>query len=171
MRSLHRTARYFSNHYTKIMERTLVILKPGALQRGIVGEVISRFEKRGLKLVALKMARLDDEILAKHYAHLIDRPFFPWITASMKAAPVILCCWEGYDAVQVVRAMAGATKGSKAVPGTIRGDYSLSAQENIVHTSDSIENAAIELDRFFTAEDYFEYDSPLDPFKYAPDEK
>ena len=67
--------------------------------------------------------------------------------------------------------MAGTTKGSKAVPGTIRGDYSLSAQENIVHTSDSIENAAVELDRFFTAEDYFEYDSPLDPFKYAPDEK
>ena len=88
----------------------------------------------------------------------------------MKAAPVILCCWEGYDAVQVVRAMAGATKGSKAVPGTIRGDYALSAQENVVHTSDSIENAAIELDRFFKKEDYFDYKSPLDPFKYAPDE-
>ena len=72
MRSLQRTARYFSNHYTKIMERTLVILKPSALQRGIVGEVISRFEKRGLKLVALKMARLDDEILAKHYDHIND---------------------------------------------------------------------------------------------------
>ena len=168
---LSQQSRYISNRYTKIMERTLVILKPCALQRGIVGEVISRFEKRGLKLVALKMARLDDEILAKHYAHLVDRPFFPWITASMKAAPVILCCWEGFDAVQVVRAMAGATKGSKAVPGTIRGDYSLSAQENIVHTSDSIENAAVELDRFFKAEDYFEYDSPLDPFNYAPDEK
>ena len=89
----------------------------------------------------------------------------------MKAAPVILCCWEGYDAVQVVRSMAGATKASKAVPGTIRGDYSLSAQENVVHTSDSIENAAIELDRFFMPEDYFEYQSPLDPFKYAPDER
>lgn len=153
------------------MERTLVIIKPGALQRGIVGEIISRFEKRGLKLVAMKMAQLDDDILAVHYAHLLDRPFFPWLRDGMKAAPVILCCWEGYDAVQVIRSMAGATKASKAVPGTIRGDYSLSAQENVVHTSDSIENAAIELERFFKPEDYFEYQSPLDPFKYAPDER
>ena len=72
------------------MERTLVIIKPGALQRGIVGEIISRFEKRGLKLVAMKMAQLDDEILAVHYAHLLDRPFFPWLRDGMKAAPVIL---------------------------------------------------------------------------------
>ena len=153
------------------MERTLVILKPSCLQRGLVGEVLSRFEKRGLKLVAMKMAHLSDEILEEHYAHLKERPFFPWIKNSMKAAPVILCCWEGYSAVQVVRDMAGATRASKAVPGTIRGDYSMSAQENIVHTSDSLENAQIELDRFFTDSDDFDYASPLDPFKYAPDEK
>ena len=116
------------------MERTLVILKPGCLQRGLVGEVISRFEKRGLKLVAMKMVQLDEEILKVHYAHLLDRPFFPWLRDGMMAAPVILCCWEGYSAVQVVRDMAGATKASKAVPGTIRGDYSLSAQENVVQT-------------------------------------
>lgn len=153
------------------MERTLVILKPGCLQRGLVGEVISRFEKRGLKLVAMKMAHLSDEVLDEHYSHLKERPFFPWIKDSMKAAPVILCCWEGYSAVQVVRDMAGATRASKAVPGTIRGDYSMSAQENIVHTSDSLENAQIELDRFFTESDYFDYASPLDSYKYAPDEK
>lgn len=153
------------------MERTFVILKPCVIQRGIAGEIISRFEKKGLKLVAMKMARLDDELLSAHYSHLKERPFFPWILDSMKAAPVILCCWEGYDAVQVVRTMAGATKGSRAVPGTIRGDYSLSAQENIVHTSDSLENAAVELERFFSPEDYFDYDSVLDPFKYAPDER
>lgn len=151
-------------------ERTLVILKPGALQRGLVGEVISRFEKRGLKLVALKMVRLTDEVLDVHYAHLKDKPFFPWLKNGMKAAPVILCCWEGCEAVKVVREMAGATNARKAVPGTIRGDYSMSAQENIVHTSDSPENAAIELDRFFVPEDYCEYQSVLDPFKYAPDE-
>ena len=149
----------------------MVILKPCCLQRAIVGEVLSRFEKRGLKLVAMKMAHLSDEILEEHYAHLKERPFFPWIKNSMKAAPVILCCWEGYSAVQVVRDMAGATRASKAVPGTIRGDYSMSAQENIVHTSDSLENAQIELDRFFTESDYFGYASPLDPYKYAPDEK
>ena len=152
------------------MERTLVILKPGTLQRGLVGEVISRFEKRGLKLVAMKMKQLTPEILDVHYAHLKDKPFFPWLQAGMMAAPVILCCWEGFSAVSVVREMAGATKGSKAVPGTIRGDYSLSAQENIVHTSDSLENAEIELKRFFVESDYCEYKSPLDPFKYAPDE-
>ena len=152
------------------MERTLVILKPGCLQRGLIGEVISRFEKRGLKLVAMKMVQLDEEILKVHYAHLLDRPFFPWLRDGMMAAPVILCCWEDYSAVQVVRDMAGATKASKAVPGTIRGDYSLSAQENIVHTSDSLENAEIELKRFFVESDYCEYKSPLDPFKYAPDE-
>lgn len=160
-----------NNYYNiDLMERTLVILKPGCLQRGLVGEVISRFEKRGLKLVAMKMAQLDEEILKIHYAHLLDRPFFPWLRDGMMAAPVILCCWEGYNAVQVVRDMAGATRASQAIPGTIRGDYSLSAQENVVHTSDSLENAKIELDRFFTESDFFDYQSPLDSFKYAPDE-
>ena len=101
------------------MERTLVILKPCCLQRGLIGEVISRFEKRGLKLVAMKMVQLDEEILKVHYAHLLDKPFFPWLRDGMMAAPVILCCWEGFSAVQVVRDMAGATKGSKAIPGTI----------------------------------------------------
>ena len=153
-----------------MMERTLVILKPSALQRGIVGEVISRFEKKGLKLVAMKMYRMTEEKCAEHYAHLLERPFYPWIQASMMAAPVILCCWEGRNACEVVRAMTGATNGSKAVPGTIRGDYSLSSQENIVHASDSVENARIELDRFFSEEDYFEYSSPLSAFLYAPDE-
>ena len=152
------------------MERTLVILKPGCLQRGLVGEVISRFEKRGLQLVAMKMVQLDEEILKEHYAHLLDKPFFPWLRDGMMAAPVILCCWEGYNAVQVVRDMAGATRSSKAVPGTIRGDYSVSSQENIVQTSDSLENAEIELKRFFVESDYCNYTSPLDPFKYAPDE-
>lgn len=153
------------------MERTFVILKPACLQRGIVGEVISRFEKKGLKLVAMKMAAPGPEVWDEHYAHLKERHFFPWIKASMMASPVILCCWEGYNAVSVVRNMAGATKGSAAVPGTIRGDYSLSAQENIVHTSDSLENAAVELARFFKPEDYFDYPSPLNQFLYAPDEK
>ena len=153
------------------MERTFVILKPSCLQRGLVGEVISRFEKKGLKLVAMKMDRPAPEIWDEHYAHLLDKPFFPWIKASMMASPVILCCWEGFNAVSVVREMAGATRGYKAAPGTIRGDYSLSAQENIVHTSDSVENAQIELNRFFKDEDYFEYCNPVVDFTFAPDEK
>ena len=103
------------------MERTLVILKPCCIQRGLIGEVISRFEKRGLQLVAMKMVQLDEEILKVHYAHLLDKPFFPWLRDGMMAAPVILCCWEGFNAVQVVRDMAGATKGSKAKPFIVVG--------------------------------------------------
>ncbi len=153
------------------MERTLLILKPGAVQRGLVGEILSRFEKRGLKLVAMKMKQLTPEILQVHYAHLTDKHFFPWLCESMMAAPVVLCCWEGFEAVKVVREMAGATNARKAVPGTIRGDYALSSQENVVHTSDSVENAAIELARFFSPEDYFDYPSPLNRYLYSPEEK
>ena len=153
------------------MERTLVILKPSAVQRGLIGEVITRFERKGLKLVAIKMIQLTDEILAEHYAHLIDRPFFPRIVAAMKASPVIVCCWEGIDCVQVVRSMTGATNGRNAVAGTIRGDYSVSGQENIVHTSDSVENAKIELNRFFVESDFFDYELPTLDFIYASDER
>lgn len=152
------------------MERTLVILKPGAIQRGIAGEVISRFEKRGLRIIAMKMAQLTPEICKVHYAHLLERPFYPWIEASMTASPVILMCVEGVDAVHVVHEMAGATNGRKAAPGTIRGDYCLSAQENVVHTSDTVENAAAELARFFKDEDYCEYSTPMNAYLYAPDE-
>lgn len=153
------------------MERTLLIIKPGAVQRSLAGEILSRFEKRGLKIVAMKMKQLDSEILEKHYAHLLDRPFFPWLKAGMMAAPVILVCLEGFEAVKVVREMAGATNARKAAPGTIRGDYALSSQENVVHTSDSVENAAIELARFFDESDYCDYPSPLNQYLYAPDEK
>lgn len=152
------------------MERTFVILKPCTLQRGLVGEVISRFEKKGLKLVALKMYRFTKEKCAQHYSHLVNKPFYPIIESSMMAAPVILCCWEGIDAVSVVREMTGATNGRNAAPGTLRGDYCMSHQENVVHASDSLETAALELERFFTPEDYFEYTSPLFDFLYAKDE-
>ena len=152
------------------MERTLVIIKPCALLRGLAGEVISRFEKKGLKLVALKMYRFTKEKCAEHYSHLTGKPFYPIIEKSMMAAPVILCCLEGIDAVEVVREMTGATNGRKAVPGTVRGDLCMSHQENIIHASDSMESATVELDRFFTKDDYFEYDSPLFDYLYASDE-
>lgn len=152
------------------MERTLVIVKPCALQRGLVGEIISRFERKGLKLVALKMYSFTKEKCSEHYAHLVEKPFYPIIEKSMTAAPVILCCWEGLDAVSVVREMTGATNGRKAAPGTVRGDLCLSHQENIIHASDSIESASVELDRFFSKEDYFDYQSPLFDFLYAADE-
>lgn len=152
------------------MERTLVILKPCTIQRGLIGEIISRFEKKGLKLVAMKMAQLDSEVLKKHYSHLVSKPFYPIIEKSMMAAPVVLCCWEGVEAVRVVRDMTGATNGRSAQPGTLRGDYCVSHQENIVHASDSIENAVAELERFFVPADYCEWDSALSCFTYAEDE-
>lgn len=152
------------------MEKTLVILKPCCLQRGIIGEVVHRFEKKGLQLCGIKMMQLTDEILKEHYAHLAHKPFFKRIKDSMMISPVIVCCWKGLDAVQVVRAMAGPTNGRQAPPGTIRGDFSMSVQENIVHTSDSVETAAMELARFFNDDEIFEFNQHQLDFLYANDE-
>ena len=152
------------------MERTLIILKPSALERGILGEVISRFEKKGLYFTGLKMMQLTDEVLVQHYSHLADKPFFPSIKASMKRTPVIIGIVEGKDSVRVVRQMAGVTNGRDAVPGTIRGDYSMSKLENIIHASDSIESAQTEINRFFQPEEIFTYQLAVTPVLYTADE-
>ncbi len=152
------------------MERTLVILKPSALQRSLVGEVIKRFEQKGLQLLGIKMMQLTNEILNEHYAHLSDRPFFQRVKDAMMITPVIVTCWEGKDAINVVRAMTGSTNGRNAAPGTIRGDFSMSVQENIVHTSDSAENAKEELERFFDEDEIFTFNYLQMPFLYANDE-
>lgn len=130
-------------------EKTLLLLKPSAIQRNLIGEITSRMERKGLRLVGMKMIMLTDEILDIHYDHLKDKPFFGGVKESMKRTPVIVQCWEGTAAVSVVRLLTGATDGKDAAPGTIRGDYSISIQENIVHASDSIDSAKKELDRFF----------------------
>lgn len=151
-------------------QRTLVILKPSCLMRGLVGEVTQRFERKGLHLCGMKMCQLTDAQLTEHYAHLAGKPFFQQIKDAMMITPVIVCCYEGIDAVDVVRALTGSTNGRKAAPGTIRGDYSMSFQENIVHASDSVENAAVEVARFFQPEELFDYKMPLRQFTYAADE-
>lgn len=153
------------------MERTLVILKPSAIQRELVGEVIRRFERKGLGLAGIKMMQLNDEILSEHYAHLKEKPFFQQLKDGMMITPVIVCCWEGLDAVNVVRNMTGATNCRNSTPGTIRGDFGMSMQENIVHTSDSVENAEIELKRFFRKDEIFEYKRACFDFLYTSDEK
>jgi nucleoside-diphosphate kinase len=153
-----------------MLEKTLVILKPCTIQRALIGEVLNRFEKKGLRLAGMKMVQLTDEVLSEHYSHLSEKPFFQRVKDAMMVCPVIVCCFEGVGAIEAVRMITGPTTGRKAPAGTIRGDYSMSAQENIVHTSDSLENAEIELKRFFVESDYCDYTSPLDPFKYAPDE-
>lgn len=153
-----------------MIEKTLVILKPSCVMRSLVGEVTRRFELKGLRLAGMKMMMLTDEQLNEHYAHLAEKPFFQRIKDSMQASPVIVCCYAGVDAVEVVRNLTGATNGRKAVPGTIRGDYSVSFQENIVHTSDSPENAVVELKRFFRDDEIFDYEMPIFGVTYANDE-
>ena len=152
------------------MEKTLVLLKPSCVQRQLIGEILNRFERRGLRIAGLKMMQLDDAILREHYSHLADKPFFPTLAASMQVSPVVALALEGIDAVQVVRTMTGVTNGRAAAPGTIRGDYSVSNQQNIVHASDSPENAAIELKRFFHPEEIFEYTSGAREYIYGADE-
>ena len=124
------------------MEQTFIILKPSAITRGLAGDVIHRFERKGLQIAGVKMMQLTEPLLREHYAHLVERPFFPLILDSMMATPVVVMVLKGKDAVSVVRAMVGATNCRKAEPGTIRGDFGMSGQENIVHASDSTENAA-----------------------------
>lgn len=152
------------------MEKTLVILKPCTVQRELIGEVISRFEKKGLILCGMKMVWLSDEVLTEHYAHLEHKSFFQRIKDSMRTCPVIVTCWKGLDAVRVVRSITGSTNGRDALPGTIRGDYSISVQENIVHASDSLESAEIELKRFFKEEEIYDYSPELIWSLYASDE-
>jgi nucleoside-diphosphate kinase len=151
-------------------EKTLVILKPGTLQRALAGEIIQRFERKGLRLAGIKMMQLTDELLSEHYSHLSTKPFFQRVKDSMMKSPVIVCCFEGVEAIQTIRLLAGVTNGRQAAPGTIRGDYSMSFQENIIHASDSQETAIAELNRFFKPEEIFDYQQATFNYLYACDE-
>ncbi len=152
------------------LEKTLVLLKPCTLQRALVGEITTIFERKGLRLCGMKMMQLSDELLSEHYAHLSEKPFFQRVKDAMMTAPVIALCLEGVDAIAAVRALAGPTNGRNAAPGTIRGSYCMSFQENIVHTSDSPETAAVELARFFRPEEIFDWKQDTFEHLYACDE-
>ncbi|EGJ70364.1 Nucleoside-diphosphate kinase [Bacteroides coprosuis DSM 18011] len=153
-----------------MIQQTLVILKPCTIQRALIGEVITRFERKGLKVVGLKMLQLSDEVLSEHYAHLSNKPFFQRVKNSMMASPVIVCCLEGVDAIAAVRRITGDTNGRLADPGTIRGDFCMSFQENIIHASDSSEAASIEINRFFKPYEIFDYKQGIFEYLYANDE-
>ena len=153
------------------MEKTLVIFKPDAINRGVVGEILERFENKGLKLVAMKMRHLEDKLLDEHYAHHKGKPFFESYKKFMQRAPSLLLVLEGNRAVEVVRNMAGPTYGIEASPGTIRGDYSMSRGYNIVHTSDSPETAVVEIKRFFDENEIFEYQRVDWDVIYSEDER
>jgi len=152
------------------MEKTLLIIKPSAVLRNLIGEIIRRFEAKGLQICAMKMMQLDDKILDEHYVHLLERPYFKYIKKSMMKSPVIVCVLQGVEVVEIAHHMAGATNGREAAPGTIRGDLSMSIQENIVHTSDTIENAEAEIARFFKPEEIFEFDFLNSSIIYADNE-
>ncbi len=154
-----------------MMEQTLAIIKPDAVNRNLVGEIIHRFERKGLKVVGLKMQALKLELLHEHYSHHKDKPFFRELVKYMSSIPAILVILEGKEAVEVVRRMAGETSGRKAVPGTIRGDFSMSIQANIVHVSDSQKAAEEEIKRFFRKEEIYSYERADVEWLYSPDEK
>lgn len=152
------------------MEKTLILLKPSCVGRGLIGEVTARLEKKGLQICGMKMIQLNEAILREHYSHLVEKPFFPVLVEGMMATPVVAMCLKGVDAVEVVRLMCGVTNGRKAAPGTIRGDFSMSGSQNIIHASDSPENAEIEINRFFTPDEIFDYSLKSGAYVYSPDE-
>lgn len=130
-------------------ERTFVILKPDAVRRGLVGDILSRFEAKGLGIVAMELRTIDGAIADQHYAEHVERDFYPPLREFVTSGPLVALVLEGDHAVEVVRAINGATDGRKAAPGTIRGDYSLSNRENLVHGSDSPQSAERELAIWF----------------------
>lgn len=153
------------------MEKTLIIIKPDAIQRGLVGSVIQRFEQKGLKLIANKMAKLDAGTLKEHYAHIADKPFYPGIEKFMTSSPVVLQIWEGYEAIETVRKMCGVTNSREAEPGSIRGDLSSSYGSNILHASDSSKTAEAEIQKFFKNDEIFKYKKIIEEYSYSDDER
>ena len=130
-------------------ERTLVLIKPDAVRRGLVGEILARFERKGLQIVALDLRVVDPSLSDAHYAEHVDKPFYPSLREFVTGGPLVALVLEGDQAIDVVRAMNGATDGRKAAPGTIRGDLALSTSENLVHASDSLDSAKRELALWF----------------------
>jgi nucleoside-diphosphate kinase len=153
-------------------ECTLVIVKPDGVQRGLIGEIIQRFEHKGLKLIGLKMEIIDDLILDNHYAHHKDKPFFAGLKEFMRSAPSVLMVWEGLEAVDAVRKLAGTTKSRAAEAGSIRGDLGMSYQQNLIHASDSPENAKAEIERFFPGgKGIIDWTRLIAPLVYSDDER
>ena len=138
-----------------LMEETLVLLKPDCLEGRKCGEVLKRFEEAGFDVFGVKMMRLSDEILREHYAHLVDKPFFPEIQGFMQSSPVVALAMRGENAITRVRDMVGPTDSTVAEKGTIRGDFGQDKMKNVVHASDSVENGQAELKRFFAEDDLF----------------
>ncbi|MDD7424593.1 MAG: nucleoside-diphosphate kinase [Candidatus Methanomethylophilaceae archaeon] len=148
------------------MERTYLMVKPDGVQRGLCGEIVSRFEKKGLKLVAMKLMVIPKEVAENHYGEHKGKPFFPSLISYITSGPVLAMVWEGEDAVSVCRNMMGKTNPKESAPGTIRGDYGMQVGMNIIHGSDSVESAEREISIFFRPEELVSYDKTIQSWIY-----
>ena len=152
------------------MERTLVLLKPDCVQRRLMGQIISRFENKGLNIIAMKLLQVTPDLAKQHYAEHVEKPFYPGLEAFITGAPVLAMVIQGLDVIQVIRDMLGPTSGLKAPGGTIRGDFSSSRQMNLVHASDGPEASAREIDLYFNEDEICDYEPTLTPWMKAADE-
>lgn len=158
-------------NFDGIYEKTLVLIKPDAVQRGLIGEVIARFEKKGIKVIGIKMMSLDEAILREHYAHIADKPFFPGVSKFMRSSPVVAICLEGLEVIKSIRILCGITKAREADAGSIRGDLAMSVACNVVHASDSLDTAKKEVPRFFKQDELFDYSKSEYEHVYTDDER
>jgi nucleoside-diphosphate kinase len=152
------------------MERTFILLKPDCVQRRLMGQVISRFEQKGLNIVAMKMLQITPDLAKQHYAEHVQKGWYPTLEAFVTGGPVVAAVVEGLEAIKVVRDMLGATNGLNAAPGTIRGDYSSSRQMNLVHGSDGPDSAKREIGLYFKDNEICEYTPTITPWMRASDE-
>lgn len=150
------------------MERTLVLVKPDGLQRGLAGEIISRLERRGLKLAAMKLMRMEEEQARRHYGEHVNRPFFPGLVEFITSAPLVAMVWEADNVVEIVRKTLGETDPVSSPPGTIRGDLGVNIGRNLVHGSDSTESAQREISLFFSPQEILDYSRSSDPWITEP---
>lgn len=151
-------------------ERTLVLIKPDGVQRQLVGRILARYEERGLKLVGLKLVRVDSALAERHYSAHREKPFFRGLVEFITSAPLVALALDGPNAIAVVRAINGATRPHEASPGTVRGDFALETAQNIVHASDGPDAAATELGLWFSPGELLEYDREVDRWVLAPTE-
>lgn len=150
-------------------ERTLVLIKPDGVQRLLAGRIIARFEERGLKIVGLKLMRVDRDLAERHYAVHREKPFFPGLVDFITSSPLVALALEGPDAIAVVRTMVGATRPNEAAPGTVRGDLALETAQNLIHASDGPETAASELALWFAPAELLDYRRDIDRWALAPE--
>ena len=154
------------------MQRTVVLIKPDALQRGLMGEILQRFERKGLKIIGMKMVSMQGTLVEEWYTHIKDKEFFPRVRDFMTSTPIVALAIEGFQAVEVVRRICGLErKGYLAEMGSIRGDFTMSGGQNVVHSSDSVESAQRELPLMFKKGELFDYESAVECLIYDEDEK